>query len=194
MIKRGLQFLVAILSAPFAYFNLISGGSYIDIELDDFGQVLCMSQLIAVANYMQANKIYQEPTENFEKATEPGWMTSIINSLQDKQSHRNSKLFLLSFIFKCSDLFCPFAVRFYKVILESLVGDLEGVCVDGKLNYLAVDLILMLLAWSDRTGTRPDSEGHLVTKLLALIMNNVVNAEDVRVFKVYLFVLKLSFN
>ena len=181
-----------IILGSFTYILLTSGGSYIDIELDDFGQILCMSQLIAVANYMQANKFYQEPIDNFDKVTEPGWMTSIINSLQDKQTHRNSKLFLLSFIFKCSDLFGPFAVRFYKVILESIVGDLDGVCFNGNLNYLAIDLILMLLAWSEKTGTQPESEGHLVTKLLALIMNNVVNAEDVRVFKVYLFTLKIS--
>ena len=44
-------------------------GSYINIEEDEFGESVCLSQLVAVANFMQANQIYALPTENFDQVT-----------------------------------------------------------------------------------------------------------------------------
>lgn len=44
-------------------------GSYINIEEDQFGESVCLSQLVAVANFMQANKIYAVPTDNFDQVS-----------------------------------------------------------------------------------------------------------------------------
>ena len=42
----------------------------------------------------------------------------------------------------------------------------------------------MVLSWSEETGTLPGSQDNLVTKLLSLLMKNIVFPDDVKVFKV----------
>ena len=127
--------------------------NFIEIQEDHFGDNICMTQLIGVAKYMKMSNIYKIPTQDFDQVELPAWMKSVVSPLE-KNVHRNVKLFLLNFIFKASnddDIFSPFAVHLYKPVLRCLVEG-DGVCVDGKLNYMCHNLITIMLHWSIFTG------------------------------------------
>ena len=146
-----------------------------------------MAQLIAVAEHMTACNFYSTPTENFSQTTLPSWMQSIHDVLVESSTPRNVKLFMLKFIYNCSDIFLPFCINWYTPILECIVdGTLSP---EGKLNYLALDLLTMTLYWSEKTGTVP-TQNLVVSRMLTLIMKNVYN-EEKRIFKANIEMIRL---
>ena len=158
------------------------GGGYVELEDDDMGRHPCMAQLVAVVRLMAEKDMYTVPANNKE-CDLPGYMKTLMTLLTDSHTQRNVKLFLLKFIYHCSDVFQPFAVHLYRPILDCVSdGTLSA---EGRLNYLILDLIIMLLDWSERTGTRPSgssSEKVAVARALALLMKNIWHT-DSRIFK-----------
>ena len=151
---------------------------FIEIEEDDIGSNPCLVQLVALAEHMQANKIYTVPTD-YGNAGLTLWMQSIHGTLTDPTVHRNIKLFLLKFIVDCSDIFMPFCVKFYQPILECMVdGTLSP---DGSLNYMIHDLLIMMLHWSEETKTIPQ-KNLTTSQVLSLMIKNIYH-EEKRVFK-----------
>ena len=141
--------------------------NYVEIEDDEIVNP-CMAQLIAVAELMASKDFFKCP-DNATKNFKPGMMESILKVLNNSKNHRNVKLFILKFIFSCQEIFEPFCRHFFEPILTCLADG--TVSEDGDLNYLVHDLMIVMFAWTKKTGLIPPNE-QTVSRVLTMIMKN----------------------
>jgi DNA-dependent protein kinase catalytic subunit len=171
-----------------------AAGGYIELEDDDLGRHPCMAPLVAVSRLMADEAMYPVPQDDFSQAELPGYMRTVQSLLTDQPATtgRNVKLFFLKFIYNCSEVFQPFAVHFYRPVLECVSdGTLSP---EGGLNYLLTDLLIMLLDWSEKTATRPDpaksGDRVAVARSFSLLMKNIWHT-DTRIFKMNLELVRM---
>ena len=165
----------------------VEPNNFVEIEEDEIGTNPCMAQLMAVIQHMAASEIYSIPTGTFTQVSLPLWMQSILAVLSDSSAHRNIKLLFLKLIYNCSEIFLPFCSKFYQPIIECIIdGTLSPA---GELNYLILDLLTMMLYWSDKTNTLPD-KNLAVSRMLTLLMKNVFH-EQKRIFKANIELIRL---
>lgn len=120
----------------------------IALQQDELNDHECMAQLVAVIELMNKNAIYAVPEEGVDPAKLPDWMQSIKSKLTEDSVPNNVKLFLLKLVINCSETFKPFAKLLLPDIL-SLVVTQHLWSDKSVMNNLRMDLITILLSWSD---------------------------------------------
>lgn len=149
----------------------------VEIEVDPLNDHECMSHLISIIRYMSEKEMFPVPVNEQERKTSklPSWMQSLKAKLMDSTTDTNIKLFLLRLISNTNDVFEPFANHFLVDILSLITT--ESLWPNGKfLNYFLMDLIVMLLSWSETTNTIPNGnlmERSSASSLLELLMKNL---------------------
>ncbi len=142
----------------------------IEVECEDFGRHECMAQLMGLVDFMTKEKVYD--TDNTDVL--PVWMKFMKDKLESPASEANVKMFILRLILNCRETFKPYARFFVKTIMSVITSEelwSEGTDV---VNYFSLDLIIMLLSWSDVYS--PDKDSIMEKNLASRILDSLANA------------------
>ncbi|XP_064117191.1 DNA-dependent protein kinase catalytic subunit-like [Macrobrachium nipponense] len=126
----------------------------LNLDQSDYNEHETMANLVAVINHIVEAKIMTLPKEGVRssEADVPQWMMSIKQKLENSETHRNVKLFLLRLMMNTSHVFAHYAAHFVIPILSCIA---EGT-VGDRINYFLSDLLVMLLNWGEE-GIPEDS-------------------------------------
>nr|XP_042898800.1 DNA-dependent protein kinase catalytic subunit isoform X2 [Parasteatoda tepidariorum] len=123
--------------------NMSSKNTYVAdyLELDDLlNQHECMLSMLSLIRSMKNKSFISD-----EKAgAPPAWLSAIVQSLEDRKSSDNVKLFLGRFITNNAELFQPYAEFLMGPILNLIVLGTAGF----SLNYFILDVIITTLSWA----------------------------------------------
>ena len=159
------------------------GGNAVFLDNEDLNNHECMGSLLALIDYMRDSKIYPVPEEEGkdEPKSLPAWMAALMEKLREGES-KNVSFFILKVIVNRPDVFAPFAKLLGFDLLRLAVS--EDVWGASDVNTLRLDLVTLLLAWSDRYVPGKDLlERNLATTLVEQLVKSALGQSNREVLK-----------
>ncbi len=155
----------------------------ISLENESLNNHECMGPLLALIDYMTDTKIYQVPEEGKAPGALPSWISCLTKKMEDDSVPKNVKLFLLKVMCNRSECFAPFASLLGKVILRLTVAE-EIWESPTDVNTLRLDLVAMLLSWSDRYVPQNSMmEKSFASSLLEIMVSACLNQTNRELLK-----------
>ena len=131
--------------------DVIEQFNIIELEQDDIGKHPCLASLVALIRFMQSKKMFELP-----EGALPNSLRCLKEKLSDDCCPINAKLFILKIILNCKEIFKPFATHFVGVILKVIISQ-DAWKQSPMINYFSLDLLTMLITWSDVAIPNADS-------------------------------------
>ncbi|XP_012276665.1 DNA-dependent protein kinase catalytic subunit [Orussus abietinus] len=142
-------------------------------ERDDLNDHECMGSICGVLNHMITNDITSLPNESEEVAL-PKWLELFRHPLTFE--HVNIRMLLLKVIFNMQTIFKPYAKLFLGSVMSAIIC-----CVNKyNLNYVIMDLLVVLIDWHTVAIPSEERDRELAQKLLEIIVDKAeVNTQNV---------------
>lgn len=104
----------------------------VDIDADELNSHECMATLCGLFQHLHDENIYQS-----SNSPVPEFITSIRKELEDPNTSRNVKLFLVKAIENKREIFKPYANSLFAPIMKVIVDGITG----SNINYFVTDLV-----------------------------------------------------
>lgn len=104
----------------------------VDIDGDELNSHECMLMLCGLFQFLHDEKIY-----NVSPSGVPTFVDSIRKDLENEDTPRNVKLFLIKALENKQELFKPYAKGLFAPIMKAIV---DGIC-GNNINYFVTDLV-----------------------------------------------------
>ncbi|GAB6025762.1 hypothetical protein CHUAL_011747 [Chamberlinius hualienensis] len=145
--------------------------SYIELEMDLLNQHECMVTINRLLRYL--HEFVTLPPTNGADVIMPSWMKAIHQKFSDESCSKNVKLFFGKLIVNNDKVFQPYASSWLPPLLQFLI---EYVPACG-MDYMVVDLLVILLSWSSVALPDDNTMGRsLAFRLLELLMKNAYHS------------------
>ncbi|XP_050692200.1 DNA-dependent protein kinase catalytic subunit-like isoform X2 [Eriocheir sinensis] len=141
------------------------------LEQNDFNDHEVMANLTATVYHLVDAKIMELYQGDMAPpiAVVPSWMTLILQKLDNRETHRNVKLFLLRLMMNTASVFAPYAVHFIMPVLSCLVDGTTG----DRINYFFCDLVVMVLGWGKKVISQDSTYARATaSKVLEFLCSN----------------------